>query len=431
MNLFKWFKKFKALNALIYTFICMLLLPISNFSTGVNHPQHSFFELINRMLSKGIKISFYDRNSLLDDYDSFLFGHKIDLVYTWVNGSDENWIKDYRYFTTKENIRIQQNAFSIRFIEGNELRYSLRSVEKYAIHFIRYIFIIVANDKTQIPCWLNTSHPKIKIITHKMIFKDLVPPESIKNPNLIFNFNSYSIENCILNIPNLGHKFIYFNDDFFLGRKVELNDFFSRFDKPKIYVNSRNYDKVEKEYQKYSSQAENDYAGLKYHSDVTFTVSTFKRKFGKATNLEHLHVAYPSTKYILQETRNIFSETIIDTIKSPFRRVNDIVMQYLTFQYGINNNLIQPIPNNDTEVAFLYGNIISDTSKFVDIYQNKVKLFCINIDIPSQTETAQAFLNIMFPNKSSFELSFAYNPNIESSEVKFWLNILNNRSIDR
>lgn len=404
----------------------MFLFRNVNFTSRSSHQQNLFRTInYNDIYSKDIKLSFFDGNSLLDDYDSFLFGYKIDIVYTWVNGSDPDWINDYHYFTNKQNIRIQQNAFSIRFIDGNELRYSLRSIEKYALHFIRYIFIIVANNNTQIPCWLNTSHPKIKIITHRMIFHDLIPPESITNPNLTFNFNSYSIENCILNIPNLSNKFIYFNDDFFIGRRVEITDFFNRFDKPIIYVNNRNYNAVENEYKTYSSQAKNDYGALKYHSDVTFTVSTFKHKFGNVTDLEHLHVAYPTTKNILKATREVFNDTISDTIKAPFRRVNDIVMQYLTFQYGIEYGLIQPIPNNDTEITFIYGDLMSDISKFVKIYQNKIKLFCINIDNPLQTDKGRAFLNIIFPNRSSFELEDAEKPNISSSEIDYWLDLIN------
>ena len=53
-----------------------------------------------------------------------------------------------------------------RFNDNNELKYSLRSVEKN-MPFIRNIFIVTNG---QIPSWLNLNNSKIKIVTHKEIF---------------------------------------------------------------------------------------------------------------------------------------------------------------------------------------------------------------------------------------------------------------------
>lgn len=49
-----------------------------------------------------------------------------------------------------------------RFADNDELKYSMRSLEKFA-PWIRYIFLVTNG---QIPSWLNTSHPRLRLISH-------------------------------------------------------------------------------------------------------------------------------------------------------------------------------------------------------------------------------------------------------------------------
>ncbi len=51
----------------------------------------------------------------------------IDVVYTWVNGSDPEFIRQlFKYLPNNEYHQPQ------RYIENHEIKYSLRSIEKYA-----------------------------------------------------------------------------------------------------------------------------------------------------------------------------------------------------------------------------------------------------------------------------------------------------------
>ena len=57
----------------------------------------------------------------------------IDIVYTWVESSDE-FEKEKLYWlnkTNKEDIKNSENSGKIRFKDNQELKYSLRSIEKY------------------------------------------------------------------------------------------------------------------------------------------------------------------------------------------------------------------------------------------------------------------------------------------------------------
>ena len=70
----------------------------------------------------------------------------IDMVYLWVDGSDIK-IKEKREFWQKkygQNIN-PQAVEKCRFRDNDELKYSLRSVEKYA-PWVNKIFIVTDNQ---------------------------------------------------------------------------------------------------------------------------------------------------------------------------------------------------------------------------------------------------------------------------------------------
>lgn len=195
----------------------------------------------------------------------------IDVVYTWVNGSDERWrkkkdlwfnrmiglenkIHNYNNMTLNNSnvtnyslvnnsilynsmyndtsilLNISKNTSLLkdileeeevddrislnRYRDSNELRYSLRSLIKNA-PWIRHIYIVVDN---QIPAWLNLDTDKLTMISHEEIFE---------NKQNLPVFSSPAIESQLHRIPGLSKKFIYFNDDVLLGSKTLQDDFVS------------------------------------------------------------------------------------------------------------------------------------------------------------------------------------------------------------
>ena len=94
----------------------------------------------------------------------------IDLVYFWVDGNDPKWRAKHDAFCGKTSGTVETNGIN-RFANNDELKYSLRSVAMYA-PWIRKIFIITDD---QVPVWLDTSNPNVKIIDHK----DILPAESL------------------------------------------------------------------------------------------------------------------------------------------------------------------------------------------------------------------------------------------------------------
>lgn len=136
----------------------------------------------------------------------------IDLVYMWVDSSDPVWLhKKQLYKPTTPNLSSQVLG-DVRWRDNDELRYSLRSVERYA-EWINHIYIVT--DK-QIPEWLNVDNPKITIVDHTEIFPEDALPV----------FNSQAIESCIHKIKGLNEHFIVGNDDTLFVKPVSPDFFF-------------------------------------------------------------------------------------------------------------------------------------------------------------------------------------------------------------
>ena len=168
----------------------------------------------------------------------------IDVVYTWVNGSDPVWLLKKAKFLpplvgdadnissianvtsnsnedgvkpdggNEEQEEADETYSSNRYRDSNELRYSLRSLEKYA-PWVRNIYIVTDN---QIPNWLNLENERLFMVSHAEIFP---------NKSHLPVFSSPAIESHLHRIPGLSKRFIYFNDDVFLGAPVLPEDFVS------------------------------------------------------------------------------------------------------------------------------------------------------------------------------------------------------------
>ena len=140
-------------------------------------------------------------------------GFPIDLVYLWVDGHRPEFIKEKNYWKQKLNVAESEDTSDSRFIDNEELRYSLRSVAKNA-PWINKIFIITNG---QVPDWLDLSKAdNIKIVKHDEIMpKEILPC-----------YNSRVIESFVANIPDLSEHFLLANDDCFIDRPISPSFFF-------------------------------------------------------------------------------------------------------------------------------------------------------------------------------------------------------------
>lgn len=141
---------------------------------------------------------------------------KIDFVIPWVDGNDVEWQKEKAKY--ENTIKNTDNKYidnrNIRYRDYGTLKYWFRGIEKYAPWVNKIHFITCGH----LPPWLNTSHPKLHIVRHE----DYIPKDALPT------FNSNAIELMIHKIEGLEEKFVLFNDDLFILKKLNKKDFFKK-----------------------------------------------------------------------------------------------------------------------------------------------------------------------------------------------------------
>lgn len=332
---------------------------------------------------------------------------KIDIVYTWVDGSDPNWNrKRIEKAKLVGNTLPEANSKS-RFMDNNELKFSLRSIHQFA-PWVNNIFIV--SDK-QIPDWLNISHPKIKIIDHTDIFYD---------KSCLPTFSARGIESQIHHIEELSNRFIYFNDDMFLGNHCTENHFFTKNGSPRVFVseiipipNKKSFD-IKKRY----PSKRNDHQ----HAIVN-TRKLIKSKFGKSVYYNIRHGSKPLLKSVLSDIEKHFSLELEKTSRNSFRTEEDVLMFHLFEYYTLikkigkakylktvskKKNIIDWFSSSYNNYTFGYINLHDNEieSNLTNITDRKPFLICLNQTPKTpirNLEKMKTFLNEYFSQKSPFE----------------------------
>ena len=144
----------------------------------------------------------------------------VDVVYTWVNSTDPAWIEAANAAFVAAGLPPLSSMGASpanKFRDWHELLFSMRSLYTYA-PWVRN-FYIVTSMPSQVPAWLNTSHPRIRVVHHADLFDD--PATQLPT------FNSYAIETVLHRIPGLSNFFLYLNNDFLVGRPLARTDFWA------------------------------------------------------------------------------------------------------------------------------------------------------------------------------------------------------------
>lgn len=316
---------------------------------------------------------------------------KIDLVYCWCNLNDENFRKEKDELAKKFNINSEANN-KCRFIDNEELRYSLRSLELYA-PWINKIYIIT---NKQVPHWLNLNHPKIKIIDHT----EIMPKEALPN------FNSNAIEHCIKNIPNLSEKFLYGNDDMMITKPVTPEFFFGKNGYPINRFDVKTNHKFNNHYAQVLRNAE----------------KLIKDKYGKIYDHFPHHCIDAYRKSDIIDCYNLFKKEIDDTIYSQFRNNKNISRHiYGFYSCAISHGRYKILKKYDSDLSLIKKLFVLLSFKYQkdsfsplafrpNLYKRFKKynptLFCIN-DCEETTDehrkNNKMLLEKIFPVKSSFE----------------------------
>lgn len=328
----------------------------------------------------------------------------IDFVIIWVDMNDPAWQKSFAECSGIEKTD-SYNMSDARFRDNGFLRYWFRGVEQFA-PWVNKIHFVTCGQK---PAWLNVENPKLNLVNHS----DIIPKEYLPT------FNSGVIERYIYRIPGLAEHFVYFNDDFYIIRKVSPDRFFRNGLPCDIAVFQYNpswspYYVMLKNNIKIINSRFDKRDVLRRDHDKWFHPSYGSKKrmnhlmklFNRFITLRTPHNAQPYLKESFEEAWQYAEKELNETSKNRFRDKSDHTHElFRTWQICKGNFE----PYNTYSDTKMFPLMIRPKQAVKAIYDQSYSLICLNdnVNIRNYDELMgkikDAFEHIL-PEKSSFEL---------------------------
>ncbi|MDF1553204.1 MAG: Stealth CR1 domain-containing protein [Deferrisomatales bacterium] len=326
--------------------------------------------------------------------------NEIDVVYTWVDGSDPRW-RAKREFVLRGSSGIEARRGGDTgehcFSDNAELKFSLRSLECHA-PWVRRVYLVT---DAQVPRWLNQE--EVHVVDHTDVFP---------SPDLLPSFSSHAIELCLHRIDGLADQFVGFNDDFFLGRRIHPEDFYSS-GKPIVRVVRMGRKRLSRFH---AADAERM---TPHQAAVARSRHLIYERFGVLLPYKVRHYPRAMTRRGLQAVWDLFPSEIRTTLGNPFRTVEDVAIHELYAHHviAVNGGHLRVLNGVAGFLSMLrmrmdyMGTSVGDRN-----FQRKLNLirrirpmfFSIN-DKPEASVAergyASSVLSGMFPHRCKYELA--------------------------
>lgn len=311
----------------------------------------------------------------------------IDVVYTWVDGSDPAWLERKNAVLRELNLEtVHPDAHDeSRYRSRDELKYSLRSIAMYA-DFVRHVYI-VTDDQT--PEWLDTDNPRVTVVPHKQI---------LGSRGKLPTFNSHAIEARLHHIDGLAEHYLYLNDDFLFCRRVPPETFFlsnglSRFFPSTALIGL------------------GDTPAIVRSVDVAAMNSRalLHRHFGRLTHQKMKHAPYAQRRSVLLEAEEVFAEEFDTTASNQIRSPSDIpVASAFSHYYAYLTGRAVP---GDIAARYVELSAVDFDRRLREVGGRRTAdTLCINDarldhtpDVEGRERRLQEFLDTCWPVKSEFE----------------------------
>ena len=294
-----------------------------------------------------------------------IINHPLDIVYTYVNNLDKKWYE--------KALRYKSELRSMRYNFHGEIFFSLQLVQKF-IPWVNHIYIIHDEQPFSLQFLTPEFQKKITFIDHK----DIIPQEYLPT------FNSQVIECFLWKIPNLADYFLYMNDDFFFGKPIHYNDFFTENHQMKMYADVRNY--------RLSIQEMSGHFQFLLDREVSAEVFAKEMKLKHKIYLQLRHVPYSFHKETCKKAFEIFQPYLHKTcLLHKFRKYDigkfhfkDYLQSYSTFSAIILFSLMMIFERKVWIVSLrsIHHEIINilelNQSSMIDILRRRPKFLCIN-----------------------------------------------------
>ncbi|ORX96855.1 hypothetical protein BCR34DRAFT_607507 [Clohesyomyces aquaticus] len=246
---------------------------------------------------------------------------KIDFVYNWVNGSQKELVETMLPYELNSTLNDPEGVWikshgSNRYREWNELRYSMRSLEKYAGHFTNRIQILVnafqnsvdgealpTTYRKQRPQWLREDIEKVQVLSQEEFFG----PEERK---CLPTFDSLTIENQLYNTKSEVDRFFALSDDMLLGKPHAASDIFSPLFGPTMGFKENAYNTLH-------PPTEKDAERFGEKPFLIYTSWLLNRRFGARKRRGQVHFGHSLSRSIFKEAITSFPRP---ALRSAFQR---------------------------------------------------------------------------------------------------------------
>lgn len=338
----------------------------------------------------------------------------IDFVVTWVDGSDPAWqAEKQEYERTSRNAETDKDNGAERYRDWDLFRYWFRAIERYA-PWVNKVYLVTCGH---LPSWINLSHPKLVVVSHREFMDDRYLP----------TFNCNPIEDCLHRLPGLSEHFVNFNDDIFLTQPVSPEDFFQ--DGKPLVCSVATPVQNDRSNGSFSHillsdiglLAGNDWEHIieahpekwfcyKYGVRLMYNWHTYQQRF--LTGIYFTHMPQAFRKSTFEKVWRLYPEVLDETCRHRFRTPLDLSHFVFTLQEVADGDYVPTAPYyygqmNGTGFRYMH----EDPEAFADyIRQQRYKAVCVN-DSPAVTpenfERIRACVHAAFedllPDASAYE----------------------------
>jgi Stealth protein CR2, conserved region 2/Stealth protein CR3, conserved region 3 len=303
----------------------------------------------------------------------FLRGHvraanplePIDAVYLWVDRAAPGTGARLSAALANRRPAFPEAASEARFRNHGELRYSLRSLERFA-PWVRRVHVVTDGEP---PPWLALGD-RCTHVTHDQIFSERSCAPS---------FNSLAIEWQLHRVPGLTRRFLYFNDDMLLGRPVGREHYLDAGGRPVVYFDE-------------STVARDRHSGTVLTCAIAHTAEVTEARLGDGSVVGlFAHTPQLLDCELLRTLEALWPEEYQRTSRSTFRAPDDLVLGVLypaAALAGLNGSppaRLQVLRYGYPEYSFVQfkPNPFDSLTDLAHVERTRPRFVCVNDDLGS------------------------------------------------
>ncbi|RLP84214.1 hypothetical protein D9V34_02330 [Mycetocola lacteus] len=329
----------------------------------------------------------------------------IDVVVTWVDGNNREWLERRAAALGQVPPASAADENEQRYRDWGLFQFWFRALETNC-PWVNKVFLVTAGH---VPAWLDLDHPKLVVVD-----QDSIVPEAHQP-----TFNSQAVEANFHRIPELSERFIYFNDDFYVGAPLSPEFFFPGglpygvgiFDAMSMndahahaMLNASAL--LNKHFDKRTVLRKNlsKWFTLRYGAEIYRNIALFPWK--QLLPVIDPHLPTPILKSSMVEAFAAAKSELADTSASAFRAYENIAPIYLVNMWQLLTGKFEP--RNRHKIGRYLGLGIDPVDEIVQVIEDaSIPLFCLNdVAVENTEELARATYAAFtrrFPARSSFE----------------------------